>query len=243
MKTKLCGFFLVCLSISNFSVFADETTQNSPQLFVKGEAVLFKPADQLKMTIGIVTQDNDAKKALQINNEKMNKVVLILTKIGLPDSDFQTDQFHIYPIYKQPPKEIPPDWNPVISHYEVSNTIQIATQKMDLADKIITDTANAGANKIDSIQFDLKNPRIYRAEAINVATQNAIDDANVLAEAAHVKLLGVRSISLDHSQTPYPVMSKMAFAVGSQDVSNTTPIEAGNIEVRANVDVVFDIGS
>jgi uncharacterized protein YggE len=232
MKMKI---FSLCVLMTISSCWAAEN--KTAQLFVKGEAVLLKPADQMQLTIGIVSQDTEAQRALQINNKKMRQLIKNLNDIDLPQTDYQTGQFYISPVYKRQPKEIPAEWQP-ISHYEVTNTLQIATQKLDLVERIISVAAQAGSNKIDSIQFGLKDPRLYRAEAIEKATQNAIDDATVLAQAARVNLLGVHSISLDYSQG-HNYSPKVMYAAAAD--SSATPIELGNVEVRASVDITFDI--
>ena len=74
----------------------------------------------------------------------------------------------------------------------------------------------AGANSIDSIAFDLSEPRIHRAEAIATATRHAIEDATVLAEASSLKLVRIMSITLDSAQPqPPPSMSKRMMMAGS----------------------------
>lgn len=236
--------FSLLLFIGNCIFMCSEAVEqknNFPQLVVRGEGILFKPADQLQITLGVVTQDVDPQKALTMNNEQMTHLIDSVSKVGLSRSEYQTGQFYIQPIYTQPPRDIPPDWHQKISHYEVSNNLQIKTQHLDLAGQLISAAAQAGANKISDIQFTVQDPRLYHAEAIEVAAKNAMSDAAVLAKATGVSIVGVRSVVLDHNQSrPFPMMAKANFdSYGGE----STPIEAGDVEVRAAVDIVFEISS
>lgn len=234
---------LTFITISSFSLFSSiqtaEDHRSQPTLSVRGEAVLYKPADQMEITVGVVTRDPNSEKALQLNNEKMEKVIRNLQQVGLDKSDYKTGRFYIHPIYQTPPKNPSPDWHPAINSYEVNNSIVIKTTKLDLAPKIIEAASQGGSNQIDHIQFNLKDPRSYREEAVELATNNAVSDAQVLAKAAHINLAGVSSISLDQAQPVYPVARQMMFA--AKEFSGSTPIEAGDVEVRAAVNIEFFI--
>lgn len=238
---KNLAFLFFALAIMPFSN-AEEPKNKVPQIAVHGEGILYKPADQLQLVIGVVTQDPDPQKALSMNNDKMAQLVASMKKTGLSSSEYQSGQFYIQPIYTNPPKDPKPDWQQKISHYEVSNNLQIKTQRLELAGTLISAAAQAGANKIGEIQFVVKNPQQYHAEAIQLATANAMTDAMVLSRAAGLQIVGIRSITLDHARPHYPMMAKMSFdsyAAGGA----TTPIEPGEVQINATVDMVFEITS
>lgn len=211
---------------------------NFPHLVVRGESLLFKPADQLEISVGVMTEDVNPQKALQSNNEKMEQVVKELNGAGLTSKEYRTGQFQIRPVYTNPPQNAPIDWKQKIDHYEVTNSLHIKTENLPWAGKFLSVASQAGSNQIDHIQFNLKEPRQYRAEAIQKATENAIADAKVLAEAAQVKLIKARYVALDpnvnHFSAPRLMMAKM----GTQ---GDVPLEAGDVEVRAAVEMIFEI--
>lgn len=237
---------LICLSIATCLIgawsHANENDDTS-KLTVKGEATIYKPADQVELNISVVTQDPDSKKAVQANNEKMRKVIDQLNAIGLTSKEYQTGQFNIQPIYRYPgPKEESKE-GPTITHYEVNNSIQIKTQKLDLIEKIIGVAVQSGANRLNQLSFNLADPQPFRDEVIQLATKHAFADANSLAQAAQVRLVRVLELALDSNSQHYPVprmmMAKAEFAAGSYEA----PIEVGQVELKANVNVVFEIGS
>ncbi len=240
------GFLLLSLSlflcVFQLALQAEGDFEQTPKLVVKGEASVFKPADQMEVSLGIVTTDENSNVALNENNKRMHQVIANLKALGLDESDYQTGHFRIQPIYRKPARnERPEEVHQVIDRYEVTNAIQIKTQKLPLADKIIGAAVQGGVNQVDQLNFNLNNPQLYRAEAIQLAAQNAISDAQALAGAAGVKLTRVLYLSLDHwNNFPHlPGATMMARAVAG----NETPLEAGNVEIHATVQMTFEIGS
>ncbi len=234
---------LICLSIATCLIATSghaKDIDDTSKLTVRGEATIYKPADQVELNVSVVTQDPDSKKAVQANNEKMRKVIDQLDGSGLTSKEYQTGQFNIQPIYHYPsPKEDSKE-GPTITHYEVTNTIKIKTQKLDLIEKIIGVAVQSGANRLNQINFDLADPQQFRDEVIQLAARHAFADANSLAQAAQVRLVRVLDLALDSNQhypVPRMMMAKAEYAAGSYDA----PIEAGQVELKASVNVVFEI--
>jgi uncharacterized protein YggE len=132
--------------------------ENTPKLVVRGEASVFKPADQMEVSLGVVTLAENSTQALNENNRRMHQVVANLQELGLDESDYQTGRFHIRPIYQKPPKDSEEEEHSVISRYEVTNSIQIKTQKIALADKILSAAVQGGANQVEQVNFNINNP-------------------------------------------------------------------------------------
>lgn len=213
-----------------------------PSLAVKGEASIFRPTDQLEVILGVVTNAETSSVALNENNQRMHQVVTNLQSLGLPDTDYQTGHFTIHPIYQKPSKDSDENERTKISHYEVVNAIKIKTTKIDLAEKIIAAAVQGGANQIDQLNFNLSKPQAYRDAAIQAAAQNALADANTLANAMGVQIKRVLSLSLDHwHQFPHPVMLNKRFRIaGGGEGQNV--LEPGQSEIHASVNVTFEIG-
>lgn len=235
------GMILKLLVMGATLAFANSNANEPffPKLVVSGSSLLHKPADQLTLSISVVTQGENAEKALSANNSKMQPVLAALQKVGLAKGEYETGRFNIQPVYSTPPKNPPSDWRAVIVGYNVNNTINVRTSKLDLAPAIIDAVSGAGANQIDNINFGLQDPQKYRSEAIAAAAANAIADAKALAEAANLKLVRVLEASLDQPQV-YPRSMKVGFAM-AQAEGGGTPIEAGDVEVSSRVSLTYEV--
>jgi uncharacterized protein len=239
-----CGLALAALAVASFTSSAGAqgvpAMPHIPQLSVRGEAELQKPADELQISLGVVTEASDATAALRENNERAQRVMQALSRVGLGEKEYETGRFQVQPMYSQRPPRGEPDWTPRIVGYRVVNSVRVKTQQLALAGRIIMTAQEAGANSIDSIHFGLANPRIHRAEAIAEATKNAISDAQALADAAGLRLVRVISINLDDAMPIRPVMMERSMAMGMPDMSEP-PITPGDVTVRATVNLMYEI--
>ena len=213
-----------------------------PSLTVRGSAILEKPADQLRIRIGVVTEDDEATTALRENSQQMNDVIKALKKEGLTEDEYQTSQIRIQPLYSRRPRQAGVEWKPVIIGYQVSNSINVKTKQLKLAGKLIQAANEAGANSIDSISFGLADHRKHRAEAIRTATANALADARTLADAANLRLVRVITINLDQAAAPRPLAMSMNRGMEMAMASTAPPpVNPGDVNVNASVTVVYEI--
>ncbi len=210
---------------------------NPQTLTLSANASIHKPSDELQMKIGVVTLALTAEAALLENSTKMRAVMNNLELANLTSNDYETSHFSINPTYTPYPLHPPADWKPSINGYEVTNTILIHTQKLDLAGKIIDVSNAAGANSITEVRFALRNPRDYWTEALIAAGSNAVKDAQAIASATGVRLVRVLSISLNHTQVHSPQLNIAKFDIGGA----APPIEPGEVSITANVTLVYEI--
>jgi len=242
MAGLVVGSVLAVLAPS--MVAAGEGQERPPRLAVHGEAVLEVPADQLRLNVGVVTDGAAAQEALDHNTAKMKQVVRALAAAGLSEVDYETGQFEIQPQWSPRPRNpVADDWRPHIVGYTVTNRVRVKTSKIDLAGKLIGAASDAGANTVDSIVFDLADPRRHRGAAIAAAAANAIADARALAAASSVRLVGVLSLGLDEAAAvPRPVRpAMMAEAMDLKIAAAVPPITPGDVTVHASVQVVYEI--
>ncbi|MBT8484644.1 MAG: SIMPL domain-containing protein [Phycisphaerales bacterium] len=214
--------------------------EDAPKLTVRGDAELMKPADQVRLSVGCVSEDAEAAVALRENNRVMRAVVQAIERAGLTEKEYETGRFQIRPTYSRRPRQPSPDWKPQIIGYQVTNTIIIRTTQLELTGKLIEVASGAGANSVDVAGFELSDDRIHRAEAIRTATRHAIDDATSLAQAAGLRLVRILAINLDNAQVRGP---EMAFATQRAAVAADAapPISPGDITIRAGVSIVYEI--
>lgn len=226
---------LFWLCLFTLSLHGDPVDMRS-KMVVRGQATLHKPADELRFTIGVVTQNETAEEALSENNEKMNRVVASLEKEGLMPSEYETGQFSLHPVFSQrPPSE--DAWTPSIIAYQVQNSLNIKTSQLEKAALFLDAAHRGGANSTDNLQFTLKDPRQYRDEAITEAANHAMEDAKSLANATKQKLVRILDLTLDETAPESPIRN-LSFAKAG---GSSTPIHPGLVEVSASVSIQYEI--
>jgi len=227
--------YATCLLLLSTCLFATDV----PKLTLSATAKIDKPADELQMKVGVITHARNAEDGLLENSAKMQEIIAQLELSGFTHEDYETSQFSINPTYTPYPKDPPPDWRQTINGYEVKNFILIHTNRLKDAGKIIDLANHAGANSISDIRFGLRSPREYWAEAIAAAGQNAVRDAQVIAEATGVEVVRVLSITLNQTSVKGPELNVASFAKAAG--SAAPPIEAGDVTIEAKVNLIYEI--
>ncbi len=236
---RLTSLMSLCVTATGLadSVGLDDV----PRLTVRGEAVLHKPADQLRVRVGVVTQAAEATAAVKENSRRMADVIAAIKKAGVDKSEYETSRFSIRPLYSRRPRQANAEWVRQIVGYEVNNTLAIRTKKLALAGKLIEAANEAGANSVDDIRFDLADPRTHQAEAIAAATANARSDAAVLSRAAEVRLVRIIAIQLGDGGYRPPMPTMLRAEAMAAVAAPAPPIQPGDVTVRASVTMIYEI--
>jgi len=214
-----------------------------PTLTVSGSAELQKNADQMVLSIGVISEHTEAAVALAANSRDMQQVIAAVVDAGLDADDYETGQFQLTPRYStRPSRADAPHWTPQIIGYRVVNNITVRTTKLELAGKIIANANKAGANTIGNIEFTLADPRQHRREAVAVAAQHAQDDAQALAAALGIELKRIIRVNLDGEPPIQPLMHSRAMPMMAA-AESAPPIKPGDVTVRASVNLIWEIGA
>ncbi len=222
-------------------------TKPVPTLTVSGRAVLEAPADEVRISLSVLSeggQDESAKTVVEENSKKVRDVLRALKKMGLGDDELETARFNVSPIYAEAKRGKAPQ----IVGYRVENIVNVKTQKLKIAGDILQEAIEAGVNRVHRISFGLADERTLRAEAIRQAAQHARDDASVLAEASGVGLVRTLNVELDQPQFRSPQVYTEYYdastlrAAASRTADSAPPMEAGDVTVTATVRIVYEIG-
>jgi uncharacterized protein YggE len=110
--------------------------------------------------------------------------------------------------------------------------VEVTVNDLGALSKIIDAVSQAGANNIQGPQFTLKNEAPVRAQALRQAVEQARANAEAMAGAMGMKLGKVILVEQGAPEIIRP-LARAAPAVLA--AAPPTPIEPGNVEVRATV--------
>ena len=216
---------------------AETAPADVPHIEVRGAASVRSAPDLIELAISVVSEDQDAQRALANNTARVAAIRKALRAIGLSDGELHTGQFQLQPQWSQPPREPNPQWRPAILGFVVEHLLQVRTKQLTLAGRILSTASDAGANRLGDLQFSLADPAPQRAEAIRQATRNAIADARNIASAAGVGVGAMLAITLEGDTSIEPRQRFTAVRRMSADAAASAPvsIEPGAIDTRAAV--------
>jgi len=242
MKRAYILVLTACFCLVANSVFAGSPAASDRNLILtEGTAEVRGQNDSAKIFIAIVTEGRELEQASSENANKTKAVLTTLKGLNIKHLKLETSNYRVLPQkdYKvRPPKT---------KGYEVNNAIEVTLEGLEPeslskhVSRIVGKALESGANTIQRIQFYLKDKSILEKKALKLATQEAMERAKVLAEAAGVKLKGIVSLSTQPMYSPpQPHMlraAEMKTAAGEM----APPIEIGESRIRAQVSIAYEI--
>ena len=210
----------------------------SHTLSVTGSATTTVKPDKVILSLGVQTTNNTAKTALDSNSKSMNTVLEALLAAGVKQNETSTSSFSISPNYNYS------QGRNIITGFTVTNSIQVESSKIANVSEWLDTAISAGTNTVNSIDFTQSDKKL--TEIKNGLIKLAIDDAkakaNFAASALGLKVLGVRSITVNEfASTPQP----MPFGLQKLSVpapAGGTPIISGQQQVSESVSITFLVG-
>ena len=206
-----------------------------PSIRTTGEATVTAKPDRAIIDVGVVTQAPTAQAAAAQNATQLDAALRDLKQAAGPAAQIKTISYALDPAYRYPRE----GGQPTIAGYTARNVVEVSTDDLAQAGKIIDAATRSGANTIQSLQFTLKNDREAHAQALREASLRAREDADAIAAALGVKILGVLSAEETGVSQPRPIMMPMARMA---EATAPTPIASGTVDIQAAVTLTVEIG-
>lgn len=192
--------------------------------------------DMATITFGVTTEGTTAQAAMADNARRMQEVFAALSRAGIADRDIQTSGLNLSAQYdyveNQPPR---------LRGYQASNQVTVVINDLTKVGTTADAVVSAGVNQINGIAFGLKDPKAAEDQARVMAVRALQDKARLYAQALGVELGAIRSLNEGGGYTPQPPMPVYAMArMESADAS--TPVAAGEMNVRIDITGTYDLG-
>jgi uncharacterized protein len=210
-------------------------TNEMPQIIqTYGEAEVKAEPDLARIGIAVETRGSEAEAAVEENARLANAVIEALKDFGLAEEEIKTGSYNLYS-YREWYDERP-EGEQVIT-YQVTNEIVVTTTRLVEVGEIIDLAVKAGANNINYINFELKNPQELQLQALKLATEQASEKAKAIAESSGEKISGLYRIREERTEyMPFVYRQEVAADMG---MGAATPIMSDEVVVRAMVTAEF----
>jgi uncharacterized protein YggE len=223
----------VCLLLASASGFA----QAGPRPhFVRasGEAVVSAKPDRAEITIGLSTRAPTADAASAQNAAQTTAALNAIKQALGSGGQIKTSGYSLAPQYDYANGK-----PPHLSGYEASNSVIVTVDQLPLLGKVIDAATQTGATNVNGVSFTLKDSSAVRRQALTEAAAQARANAEALAKALNVQVVGLLEAEPSESPAGPRPMFAMAASVAKERVA--TPIEAGDLEIRAIVTVSLEV--
>ncbi|MDD4127072.1 MAG: SIMPL domain-containing protein [Methanomicrobium sp.] len=234
--------FVMLIAMAAFAGSASAADTDEKLIHVSGTGKVTTDPDIVEVSIAVQTENTDGVVAQQENADKMSKCINALKALGFTDEELKTTGYSMYS-YKTDSSS-PFGKDKIV--YRVTNTLLVKTGKTDMAGDIIDTAIANGANNVNYISFSLSDEKSQslRAEALVKAVAQARSDADAVSAALGVSIMGVQSVNVGTSYTPY-TYAETSFKNVAMDsatgASYSTPVQTDTVDVTASVSIDYII--
>jgi uncharacterized protein len=234
MLKLIVAFFGFLALVAVFPVQAEEANMLRT-LSISGHGEVRVVPDLAVVSVGVTTQGQSARDALDANTKAMKTLLETLKKAGIDDRDMATSNFSVGPRLDygnnngQPPKVV---------GYDVNNMLTLTIRKVDDLGELLDVAVSTGSNTINGISFSVSKPDGHLTQARQDAVADARRKAETYAAAGGFKLANIMSISEGATyQPPMPYMAKSARA----ESADAVPIAQGEQALSVDVSITYEI--
>ena len=213
---------------------------DTPHLTIVGTAVREVAPDLATITLGVSNRRPTAKAAADATAASAQKLVDAAIAQGIADADIQTQSVNLAQAFEDQHDAQGRYSGRVPAGFEASNTIAIRIRDLAKAGVLAQDLIDKGANSFDGIAFSVEHPQPILDQLAAEAVTNARRQAEMVAQAAGVKLGRVLLVERPAPESPggrvYAPMARLAAAA-----PKAMPVEAGTQGLAADMEVTWAI--
>ncbi len=224
----------LCLFVLLASLLAAQDSPRPHFVRASGEAIISAKPDRAEVTIAVSTRAPTAQTASAQNASESARVLSSIKQALGPGGQVKTSGYSLAPQY-----DYSNGHAPRLTGYEASNSFIVRVDELSLLGKVIDAATASGANNVNGISFTLRDSSAVREQVLAEAATRARANAEALAKALQVQVVGL----LEAEPTEAPVLNPLTRLVmaASMAMHAATPIEAGNLEIRASVSVTLQV--
>jgi uncharacterized protein YggE len=205
---------------------------------VSGSGQINVQPDVGVVVVGVQTEAAEAGNVLAQNNEQMQAVIDALTEAGVAEDDIQTQTVQLQPIRPMPPPDQPfpaPGVTQAMTptSFVATNLVQVRVRAVEDLGTVLDAAVEAGANRVESIRFEVSNPLEALVQARDAAWEDARQKAEQLVGLADAELGEVLTIN-EATTFPFPTFETYA----AFDVA-AVPVQPGAQTVTVNIQVTW----
>ncbi len=200
------------------------------KLKVEGKGSIIVQPDMAVVVLGVTTENKQLQPAQEENAQRITSVLNTLKRLGVDSRDVETHSYIIEPQYDYT------EGKQVFRGYRVVHTLKVTIRNVERVGAIIDAAVESGANLVNSISFAVEEPSRYYQQAL----RSAIDDAQSKALIIGDKLkINISLIPAQMMEVNYRQEGPMVLSLSTAGEA-ATPIKAGQIEVTAQIEAIFN---
>jgi len=201
-------------------------------VLVTGEGIVKVVSDQVLIKSRIEHQGSNAQEVKKLNDAVVDRVIKYLRSQGIPEKNIRTDYINLNKNYNYDNKTYT---------YVANQSISIKLDDLKNYEKIMSGLLQEGLNRIDGIEFKSSEIDKHKTEARRLAVLNAKEKATEYSAPLDQTIGKAISISEVETNNFQPVYRQEQMVKYSDDMGSQETLAPGEMEVRARVNVGFQL--
>lgn len=237
--TILLAAVLTLLTPPVFAQSADGPSTQAPTLTVAGRAELSVDPDRAIVRLGVNAEGPDAEAAQDQVNRAMQAILEAMQGLAIPEPSIRTEQLWLNPVYanNRPRADDAAD-EPRIVGYRAGNVVSIQVDELPRIGNVIDAGIRAGANQLQGVSFQVRDSEAARNLALQQATRNARAQADAIAAAMDMRIVGVLDVIVGGAD-----VRPMAVRDARMEMMASTPVQPGQVDIAGNVTVTYRLAA
>jgi uncharacterized protein YggE len=236
MIIAIAAFALAAIT----TVAQDAKSDIVPQITVTGTAEMVVVPDRATISLGIQSRSKDVRKAQQEVTATMRGIVKALTDLGIDKKNVMTTNVSVQPQYQWKDGRNYPDG------FLCASSVRVKLTDLEKISDVISRSIEAGANDVESLQFERSDITAIKDSVQVLAMRNAREKATRIANEAGVNVGMPISISDNTQWAPSPWQvrgSRMMKADNiAMDMAAPEPFVAvGEQTVTSTINATFEL--
>ncbi len=226
---------LACTMLFSIAAHADDDLR---AISVNGEGTVKAAPDKADLAINLMGTGKTAVAAKEVSDKKLKSLYKLARKFGIAESAITTNQSSVQPQYDYR------DGKQIFREYQSQHRVSLEIDKLDVVAELTDGLVEAGVDRVESLQFGLKNDAALKQQALVEALKQAKQKATALAAVVDAKLGKAISISESGSSyvPPRPMMrDAMMMKSESAMADSSVAPPAGDVEIRQTITAVFEL--
>lgn len=249
MRSALIGvfailaLFLLAETISTAANFGRTGIPATDTITVQGDGRATLPPDVARVSFGVQNTAATVADAQAATTKQANAALEFVKGQGVADKDIKTLSYNISPRYTYPKpctRGVCPSYEPKITGYQVSETVQVTVRDLSKAGEILGGLGKLEVQNVNGPDFALDDATAgydaARADAINKAKEQA----ERLSSQLGVHLGKIVNFSESSGRYPSPMYGMGGDMMSAKAVS-TPSVPAGENTYTASVSITYEI--
>ncbi len=226
---------------------ANYVTEMPVSISVVGEGEVFAKPDIATISFSVNAKENDAATAQSKSAESVNAIIAYLKEKGVDEKDIKTQSYNLSPRYEYSRTictqwECPPQGEPKVIGYEVTQSMDVKVRKTDDVGMLVTGVGELGATNVYGPTFTIDDDSALKAEAREIAIADAKAKAQKLADELGVRI--VRMTGYWEDEGAYPMYSgygKGGVEMAAMDANVAPEMPTGENTISSRVNISYEI--